>query len=90
MTGVQTCALPICFPVTIEKASEICKRADIFIVIGTSLVVYPAAGLLHYTGFTVPQYVIDPNRPSVSYTENINYITEKASIGMQLLFDELM
>ena len=74
----------------IEKASEICKRADIFIVIGTSLVVYPAAGLIHYTDFTVPKYVIDPNRPSVSYTENINYITEKASIGMQLLFDELM
>lgn len=74
----------------IEKASEICKRADIFIVIGTSLVVYPAAGLIHYTDFTVPKYVIDPNRPNVSYTENINYITEKASIGMQLLFDELM
>lgn len=74
----------------IETAVEICKRADIFIVIGTSLVVYPAAGLIHYSDFTVPKYVIDPNRPNVSHTQNINFITEKASVGMKQLFDELM
>lgn len=74
----------------IETAANIVKQADIFIVIGTSLVVYPAAGLIHYTDFTVPKYVIDPNKPIVSYTENIEFITEKASIGMEELYSRLI
>lgn len=45
----------------IEAAGKIAAQADIFVVVGTSLVVYPAAGLVHYTDFTVPKYVIDPN-----------------------------
>lgn len=74
----------------IEKAAEICRKADIFVVIGTSLVVYPAAGLVHYTDFTVPKYVIDPNQPEISNMSNVQYITQKATIGMQQLYDELM
>lgn len=73
-----------------ETAANIASKADIFIVVGTSLMVYPAAGLVHYTDFTVPKYVIDPNKPAVATTQNVNYITEKASIGVKLLVDELM
>lgn len=73
-----------------ETAGKIASRADIFIVIGTSLVVYPAAGLVHYTDFTVPKYVIDPSRPTVSGMVNVEYITEKASVGVKILVDRLM
>lgn len=73
-----------------EAAGKIAAKADIFIVVGTSLVVYPAAGLVHYTDFTVPKYVIDPNRPAISNMQNVEYITEKASIGVRALVDRLM
>lgn len=74
----------------IEVAGNIAGKADIFIVIGTSLVVYPAAGLVHYTDFTVPKYVIDPNKPTISNMQNVEYITEKASIGVKNLVEKLM
>ncbi|MCC6583410.1 MAG: NAD-dependent deacylase [Chitinophagales bacterium] len=74
----------------IEVAGKIASQADIFIVIGTSLVVYPAAGLVHYTDFTVPKYVIDPNKPTISNMQNVEYITEKASVGVKILVDRLM
>jgi NAD-dependent deacetylase len=45
----------------IEEASKIVATADIFVVIGTSLNVYPAAGLIHYVTGTVPVFLIDPN-----------------------------
>jgi len=73
-----------------DAAAKLAAKADIFIVIGTSLVVYPAAGLLHYTDYTVPKYVIDPNRPVVSNIQPIEYITEKASIGVRKLVERLM
>jgi NAD-dependent deacetylase len=74
----------------IERAAEICRKADTFIVIGTSLVVYPAAGLVHYTDFTVPKYVIDPSIPKINSMQNVQYIEKKASEGMKILFEELM
>jgi NAD-dependent deacetylase len=73
-----------------DIAGKIASKADIFVVIGTSLMVYPAAGLVHYTDFTVPKYVIDPNRPSVSGMVNVEYITEKASVGVKQLVDRLL
>lgn len=73
-----------------DAAAKLAAKADIFIVIGTSLVVYPAAGLIHYTDYTVPKYVIDPNRPVVSNIQPIEYITEKASIGVRKLVERLM
>lgn len=74
----------------IETAGKIASKADIFVVIGTSLAVYPAAGLVHYTDFTVPKYVIDPNRPQIASMQNVEYITEKASVGVKLLVNRLM
>lgn len=49
----------------IEPAIELVQEADIFVVIGTSLNVYPAAGLLHYVRRGVPVYYIDPNPAAV-------------------------
>ncbi|MDB5226800.1 MAG: Silent information regulator protein Sir2 [Bacteroidota bacterium] len=74
----------------IEAAANIARKADIFIVVGTSLVVYPAAGLVHDTDYTVPKYVIDPNKPEVSFLQNVEYITEKASVGVAQLVERLM
>jgi NAD-dependent deacetylase len=74
----------------IEKAAEISRKADIFIVVGTSLVVYPAAGLVHYTDFTVPKFVVDPNKPAISNMQNVEYIIEKASVGVRILVEKLM
>lgn len=71
-----------------DEAVEITSQADIFVVIGTSLNVYPAAGLLHYTPSNCPIFVIDPERPSVS-VKGVTFIEEKAGAGMQKLIDLL-
>ena len=68
----------------IEKAVEVTRKADIFIVVGTSLVVYPAAGLVHYTDFMVPRYVVDPNKPE-THLPNTAYIVENATTGVRRL-----
>jgi NAD-dependent protein deacetylase/lipoamidase len=74
----------------IEEAAEICRDADIFIVIGTSLAVYPAAGLIHYVPDEVVKYIIDPNLDSVSVINNLKYYKEKATTGVKKLLKELL
>lgn len=69
----------------IEKAMELTQKADIFVVIGTSLVVYPAAGLLNCVRPGVPVYYIDPNPANVSGIPGIHVIREKAGVGMREL-----
>jgi len=64
--------------------------ADIFIVIGTSMVVYPAAGLLEYVKDQIPKYVIDPNLLEIPVKPNLNFINEKGSVGMKKLYNELV
>lgn len=66
----------------IEVAAREVMSADVFMVIGTSLLVYPAAGLLDYVAPQVPKYIIDPNIPSVRKTENLVLIEESASTGV--------
>jgi len=66
-----------------EDAVEIVKKADIFAVVGSSLVVYPAASLLNYVQRRVPIYVIDPNE--VNASGNITFIKEPASKGVRKL-----
>lgn len=66
-------------------AIDIAEQADIFIVIGTSLVVYPAAGLFRYTRPNTPIYIIDVNRPDITFKDNMTFIQEKATVGMQQL-----
>ncbi len=72
-----------------DKAIELVEQADIFVVIGTSLVVYPAASLLHYVRSGTPVYYIDPNPASVAGIPNVTVISEPASEGVQTLAREL-
>lgn len=71
----------------IEEAIEITRQADVFVVIGTSLNVYPAAGLLTYVAKEVPIFLIDPNE--VSTNQMVSYIAAKASEGINRLKDIL-
>ena len=67
----------------ISAAAEQVKTADIFLIIGTSLNVYPAAGLIDYVSAHVPVYLIDPNDVSHSRRKNIQIIKKGASEGME-------
>lgn len=73
----------------IEVASRIASEADVFLVVGTSLVVYPAAGLIHYVRREVPKFVVDPNLPDIGSVPYTTMIAEKASIGMELVKQKL-
>ncbi len=74
----------------LDEAIEITQNADIFIVIGTSLQVYPAAGLLGYTDPEVPIFYIDPKPAMVSYIPNkVITIETSATLGMPLLLEHL-
>jgi NAD-dependent deacetylase len=74
----------------IELAMQHCTEADIFMIIGTSLAVYPAAGLIDFAPTESPKFLIDPNAPSVSSIRNLITIREKASVGIPLLVDQLI
>ncbi|MDO4336139.1 MAG: NAD-dependent deacylase [Bacteroidales bacterium] len=73
----------------IEKAAELAHEADIFVVIGTSLAVYPAASLLYYVRKGVPIYYIDPNPAATPDIPNLTVIPEIASKGLQTLVAKL-
>ncbi len=73
----------------IDNAIKVCEKADILIVIGTSLVVYPAAGLMNYTKQGCKKYLIDPNKPDANL-KGINFIQQKASIGVKTVVEELL
>ena len=69
----------------IEKAMQLAHEADIFCVIGTSLAVYPAAGLIYSVRKGVPIYYIDPNPAATPDIPNLTVIAEPATKGMQML-----
>lgn len=69
----------------IELAIEQVMEADIFLIIGTSLNVYPAAGLLNYVRTSVPVYLIDPKTVRVPYGREVTVIQKGASEGMEEL-----
>lgn len=76
----------------IDTAIGYCENADIFLIIGTSLNVYPAAGLLNYVPAHVPVYLIDPNDVPIASGRKVHVIQKGASDGMEelmhLLTDE--
>jgi NAD-dependent deacetylase len=72
----------------IEPAAELCERADYFIVIGTSMAVYPAAGLIHYVPKSTPCYLVDPK--AVPISRPITIFQEKAGTGVKKVVDELL
>lgn len=73
----------------IEEAARVCMTADIFILVGSSLAVYPAAGLVNYVPYEVPKYIIDPKIPYMP-SDNFIKIEEKATIGVPPLVTELL
>jgi NAD-dependent deacetylase len=74
----------------IEVAAEISAKADVFLVVGTSLVVYPAAGLIHYVPFETPKFVVDPKLPEMAQMPYLTMIEDKASSGMEKIKEELL
>ncbi len=74
----------------IPLAARIISEADVVLIIGTSMVVYPAAGLIDYAPYGIPVYVIDPQPPPISKKYQVKGIQAKASAGMQQIFDELV
>lgn len=73
-----------------EVAAAIASKADIFLVVGTSMVVYPAAGLIDYVSAEVPKFIVDPKVPEVRQSSNLHFIPEKASVGMEIVKARLM
>lgn len=74
----------------IEPAARLVAQADILLVVGTSLQVYPAAGLIHEVKSGTPIYVVDPHTPAYYGTEKITAIQKSAVEGMQELKQELI
>lgn len=73
----------------IGKAAEICTQADIFILVGSSLAVYPAAGLVNYIPREVPKYIVDPVIPDMQSGRLFTKIEAKASVGVSQLVSQL-
>ena len=67
----------------IEDAAVLCANADVFVLIGTSLAVYPAAGLLQFVPTDCKKYIVDPKIPPVQSYRNIIPIEENAVKGMK-------
>jgi NAD-dependent protein deacetylase/lipoamidase len=73
-------------PVTkIQEAAPIVHSSDIFIVVGTSLAVYPAAGLIHYVEEITPKYIVDKRIPYTSAIQNLTRIEKPATEGVKEL-----
>ena len=74
----------------IVPAARLSAKADIFIVIGTSLNVYPAAGLINEAPYACMKYLIDPNDCRVGHIPNLTIIKNKAGLGVPALVSRLM
>jgi len=72
-----------------EKAITITEQADILLIIGTSMQVYPAAGLIQYIANQTPVYFIDP-KPAISPKEYLTILAERATTGVPKVVSELM
>jgi NAD-dependent deacetylase len=72
------------------EAARLTENADIFVVIGTSMNVYPAAGLINHVPMFAPVYVIDPNDVSVFQTRKVEVIRQKATKGVVILAGKLL
>lgn len=75
-------------PLLADAAAEV-EKADILVIIGTSLNVYPAAGLIYYARPDCPIYLIDPKEVQ-PVTRRVEFIREKATVGMKILKEKLL
>ena len=73
----------------IAEAGRLVREADIFLIIGTSLAVYPAAGLIDLANPRIPKFIVDKNIPLTRGIRNLNCIQKKATEGMQDLISQL-
>lgn len=73
----------------IEIATKIAAKADIFMVIGTSMLVYPAAGLINYVASEAPKYIVDPNANNMSYS-NLKIFKTKAGKAVPEIVNNLL
>ena len=73
----------------IEEAIPIVRSADIFVIVGTSLVVYPAAGLVNYARWEIPKFILDRRIPYTSSLYNLKSIEMPAGEGIKELFRHL-
>ena len=74
-----------------DRATQIAAEADLMIVVGTSLAVYPAAMLVRYAKAGVPVYVVDPGMPDTSMIRNpLTHIKARAAEGMPELLKQLV
>jgi len=71
----------------IEEAIPIVRSADIFVVVGTSLVVYPAAGLVNYAPYDIPKFIVDKRIPYTSSVDNVIAIERPATEGVKLMME---
>ena len=71
----------------IEKAIQITRTAEIFVIVGTSLVVYPAAGLVDFAPAGIPQFIIDKKITYSLAGSNITPIEKPATEGVGLLIE---
>ena len=71
----------------IPEAARIAAQADFFAVVGTSLNVYPAAGLLSAAPYNTPVFLIDPNPVSVASRSDVTFIQEPASKGVDRMLE---
>lgn len=75
----------------LDRAIEVVRHADILIIVGTSLEVYPAASLVHYLRPEVPIYLVDPATPNTAGVHNkVTHIKTTSASGLPCLVEELM
>ena len=74
----------------IPEAAHLTEQADIFAVVGTSLAVYPAAGLVNYVAPATPLFLVDPGTIEPPRSNNMHFIREKASTGVPKMKDLLV
>jgi NAD-dependent deacetylase len=72
-----------------EVAAAIVAGADALIVIGTSMAVYPAASLVQYTAPSTPVYIINPEKPEMTYRQNYSFIQQPATTGVETVAELL-
>ncbi|MEO0897855.1 MAG: NAD-dependent deacylase [Bacteroidota bacterium] len=73
-----------------EEAAILSSIADIFVIIGTSLSVYPANGLVNFVSEEADIYLVDPVVPAYALPTSVNFFQHKASVGVPLLVEQLL
>jgi NAD-dependent deacetylase len=71
------------------EAEKIMPTASVLIIVGTSLNVYPAAGLIHHVNSDCKIYLVDPGQPMIPYSLEVDWIKEKAGKGMKIISERL-